>query len=79
MDEIQSRLAKCFERVFPDMPLNLIPGSSQTTVAAWDSIAAITLVSVIEDEFGFQMDFDLLPELDSFERVLSYVKTQVQG
>ena len=79
MDEVQSRLAKCFERVFPDMPGNLIEECSQATVATWDSIAAITLVNVIEDEFGFQMDFDLLPELDSFERVLLYVRTQVQG
>ena len=79
MDEVQSRLAKCFERVFPDMPGNLIVECSQVTVATWDSIAAITLVNVIEDEFGFQMDFDLLPELDSFERVLLYVRTQVQG
>jgi acyl carrier protein len=61
------------------MPDNLIAGCSQATVATWDSIAAITLVNVIEDEFGFQMDFDLLPELDSFERVLLYVRTQVQG
>ncbi len=60
MDEVQSRLAKCFERVFPDM-----------------SIAAITLVNVIEDEFGFQMDFDLLPELDSFQSILEYLKGQV--
>jgi len=77
MDEVQSRLAKCFERVFPDMPGNLIVECSQATVATWDSIAAITLVNVIEDEFGFQMDFDLLPELDSFQSILEYLKGQV--
>jgi acyl carrier protein len=79
MDEVQNRLAKCFEIVFPDLPASEIPASSQRTIAAWDSVATISLVSVIDDEFGFQMDFELLPELDSFERILSYVRTQVQG
>jgi acyl carrier protein len=46
------------------------------TVSTWDSVAAITLVNLIEDEFGFQMDLDLLPELDSFDRILAYIRTQ---
>lgn len=79
MDEIQDRLAKCFETVFPDLPPAEIRGSSQDTVAAWDSVAAITLLNVIEDEFGFQTDFDLLPELNSFNSLLEYVKAQVQS
>ena len=77
MDEIQVRLVKCFENVFPDLPAGEIPNCSQATNKKWDSIAAITLVNVIEDEFGFQMDFEILPELNSFERVLSYVRSQV--
>jgi acyl carrier protein len=79
MDEIQERLVKCFENVFPALPPDEIPRSSQATIPAWDSVAAITLVNVIEDEFGFQMDLDLLPELNSFDRILSYVTTEVQG
>jgi acyl carrier protein len=63
--------------VFPDLPPSEIPGCSQRTISGWDSVAAITLVNVIEDEFGFQIDFELLPELDSFERILAHVRTQV--
>ena len=79
MDEIQKRLVKCFEIVFPDLRADEIPQSSQMTISRWDSVAAITLVNVIEDEFGFEMDFDLLPELNSFDRIFSYVRTQMQG
>jgi acyl carrier protein len=79
MDETRRRLVRCFETVFPDVPELQIPQASQASLSAWDSIAAITLVNVIEDEFGFQMDFDILPDLDTFERVLQYVETQVQG
>jgi acyl carrier protein len=78
MDNIQSRLTNCFEAVFPDLPVNEIPQSSQSTLSAWDSIAVITLVNVIEEEFGFQVDFDRLPELNSFDRILSYVTGELQ-
>lgn len=74
MDETRKRLASCFQLVFPDMPESQILSASQATVAAWDSVAAITLVNVIEDEFGIELDPDDLAELDSFEKVRSYVE-----
>jgi len=77
MNEIQPRLVKCFQTVFPDLREAEIPSASQASVSAWDSVAAITLVNVVEDEFGIQMDFDLLPELDSFDRVLEYLQKEV--
>jgi acyl carrier protein len=79
MDDVQKRLVKCFENVFPALPVAEIPVSTQQNNSAWDSVAAITLVNVIEDEFGFQMDFDRLAELNSFDRILSYVKTELQS
>lgn len=78
-DDVQSRLVKCFEHVFPDLPISEITECSQATVSKWDSVAAIMLVNVIEDEFGFQMDYDLLPELDSFDRILKYIETHGGG
>lgn len=76
MDEIENRLTRCFETVFPALPATAIPLSSQATVGMWDSVATITLVHVIEDEFGCELDLDLLPELDSFERILAYMRSQ---
>jgi acyl carrier protein len=78
MAESKNRLVKCFKTVFPDLGEEKIPGASQATVPTWDSIAAITLVNVIEDEFQCQMDFDLLPELNSFGSILAYVESQVK-
>jgi acyl carrier protein len=79
MDEIHKRLVKCFESAFRALPADEIPRASQATIPAWDSLATITLVNVIEDEFGVQLDFDLLPELNSFDRILFYMKTRVKG
>jgi len=75
MDDVKSRLIKCFEIVFPDMPAEQIPDATQSTVANWDSIAAITLLNVIEDEFGITMDLEMAGELDSFSKILDYLKT----
>ncbi len=76
MDSVATRLTNCFQTVFPDLPPAQIPTATQQSVAAWDSTAAIMLVNVIEDEFGLEVDFDRLAELDSFERICAYLKEQ---
>lgn len=78
MDEIQSRLTNCFSVVFPGVSTDEIRQSTQSTIPKWDSVAVITLANVIEEEFGFSMDFDRLPELDSFQRMLTYVHEELQ-
>lgn len=71
----KERLENCFRLVFPDLSIPVEQVSTQA-VAEWDSVAAITLTNVIEEEFGFQVDLDALAELDSFPKVLAYVETQ---
>jgi acyl carrier protein len=78
MDQFAIRLTSCFQTVFPGMTEQEVRSANHASVAAWDSVAAITLLNVIEEEFGIQMDFEQLPELDSFEKILGYVKKEVQ-
>jgi len=74
----RQRLTRCFQTVFPDLPVTEIATASTATLAAWDSVAAITLMNVIEDEFGFEMDLDDLADLDSFDKVYSYLHKRLQ-
>ena len=78
MTDIQSRLARCFSTVFPDLPVEAIPAVSQTTLTLWDSVASITLINVIEEEFSISMDFELLPELTSFDRIADYLARKTE-
>lgn len=78
MDETRDRLMNCFQVVFPDMPEEQIQTASTATVANWDSVAAITLMNVIEDEFGMEMDLDDLADLDSFEKLHAYLLRRTQ-
>lgn len=78
MDDIKPRLKECFEIVFPDLSQEQIPTASQETVTAWDSVATITLVNVIEEQFGIEMDLDEVADLDSFEKICAYLQQRCQ-
>ena len=78
MDDIQQRLIKCFQIVFDDLPEREIPRASQQNVAVWDSVASITLVSVVEEEFQIQLDVNHLDKLDSFKNLYDYISKAVQ-
>jgi acyl carrier protein len=54
-----------------------IPKASLDTVPEWDSLAAVTLVAVIEEEFGVVLPAEDLDQLTSFELILRQL--QVQG
>jgi acyl carrier protein len=78
MDDVTPKLIECFQIVFPGLSENKIPAASQDTVAEWDSVAAITLVNVIEEQFGIEMDLDDVADLDSFEKVRAYLQRRGQ-
>ena len=78
MDETRQRLTKCFQLVFAELPQDAIAGASTGTVAAWDSLAALTLMNVVEEEFAVEIDLEELANLDSFERFYSYLQKRLQ-
>lgn len=74
MDNIEQRLKNLFETVFPDLPPEKITSATQESVETWDSVAAITLLNLIEEEFGIEMDLDHAAELTSFSSIVEYLK-----
>ena len=76
MDDIKQRLTNCFATVFPDLTEEEIHRASQVSVASWDSVASITLVNVIEEEFEIQIDLEAVADLVSFDLVLDYLTQQ---
>ncbi len=74
MDEQQERLANCFCAVFPELSREAIIHASPATVASWDSVAVVTLLTVIEEEFGISIEEDDPAKFDSFQRILTYLQ-----
>ncbi len=78
MPDVKTRLIGCFQVVFGGLSDAQVEQATQATMSEWDSVAAITLVNVMEEEFNVQVDYDRLPDLDSFTRILNYL-TDILG
>ena len=70
------RLVNCFERVFPKLSPSDIPSVTHESVAGWDSIAQVTLLSLIGEEFGVDIDFEDFEGATSFATILELVRTR---
>jgi acyl carrier protein len=66
MTESDKKLCKCFAAVFPTMPEGSIPSASVETVGDWDSIAHVTLVETIQQDFAIRLDDAEVEHLTSF-------------
>ncbi len=77
MDNLRERLIRCFAAVFPDLKPEEIPKASQSWVPAWDSVATVTLLSVLEEEFGVSFDLEELEHLTAFELILERLRQRV--
>ena len=74
MDDLEGRLVRCFSSVFSGLTPKQIHAASVESVAAWDSLAAVTLIAVLQQEFGIPINLMDLPELGSFHAVENYVR-----
>jgi len=70
------RLVDCFERVFPNLSRNEISAASHDRVAGWDSIAQVTLLSLVGETFGVDIDFEEFEGATSFGAVLELVNAR---
>lgn len=73
MIDARQRLIGCFKAVFPGLSENELARASVSSVGSWDSVATVTLVATIEEEFGIQFGADEVEKIDSFQKCLSRV------
>jgi acyl carrier protein len=79
VNNIEARLTRCFSAVFPNLPEGQIPGASVETLAGWDSVAAATLVTTIEEVFGVEFGSEVLDSLTSYQAIVGYLSEHSQG
>jgi acyl carrier protein len=71
------RMVGCFEKVFPNLRRSDISAATHGNVSAWDSIAQITLLSLIGEEFGIDIDFEEFEGATSFVAILDLVRREL--
>jgi acyl carrier protein len=74
MDDMEKRLAACFSAVLPELTAEEITQASAASLASWDSVATVTLIAVIEDEFDVGIEIDDPAQFDSFQGILNYLR-----
>lgn len=77
MTEIESKVTACFANVFPELRPDEIPRAGTNSLAAWDSVAHVTLLSSIGEAFGIELDLDDYDELVSYALIVDYVESKV--
>jgi len=79
MDKVATGLTKCFAAVLPDLTSEEVLTATPGTVKSWDSVATLNLLTVIEEEFGIEIDFTKLLESLSYEQIADYIRTRIEA
>lgn len=74
MSDHDDRLVRCFASVFPTLSEREIRASNVVALFDLDSLAGVTLVTLIDQEFGVNVDPPELLELGSFEAVSQFLR-----
>jgi len=69
-------LIPCFSAVFADLDEQEIPQVTKQNFAKWDSLANFSLIVVIEEEFGIQVEANDVDGLVSFVSILDYLQSK---
>jgi acyl carrier protein len=74
MSEQKDRLVRCFASVFPTLSEGEIRASDVVSLFDFDSLAGVTLVALIDQEFGVNLDLPDLLELGSLDAIEQFLR-----
>jgi acyl carrier protein len=76
VSDAEEALIRCFRATFPDVPPRELPTSSSETCADWDSLHAVILIAVLEEEFDLRIPARDYPALRSYAAVHDYLSAR---
>ena len=68
------RLKRCFNLTFPVASASEIETARIDEMSGWDSLRGVTLLAVLDEEFGLQLDLEELLALGTFDAVQEYLE-----
>jgi acyl carrier protein len=75
MTDIPTRVARCFQTVFPDLAAADIPRASQAALSQWDSVAHVTLLTALAEEFQIELDDESFETLTSYALIVDHLES----
>lgn len=67
-------LTKLFRELFDDRNINLLPGTRDRDIAGWNSLKTVSIISSVEEKFGFQMSSSEMDRLRSVADLVAVIK-----
>lgn len=79
MSDTDLRLTAIFRAAFPALQEQNVRAATRDSVSQWDSIAAVTLLTLVEEEFGSQFDPEEAAEWTSYTQVREDLEKRLRG
>jgi len=76
MDDVRDRLGRCFALAFPKLDPSQYATANAQNVSEWDSVAQLTLLTLIGEEFQMEIDFEEFEHANSFEALVQALHIQ---
>lgn len=76
-EEVYEKLKEVFIDVFDDEEIVISDETVSADVEGWDSLTHITLIGVIEDEFGVKFDMDELPKMKNIGVIVDMIQEKL--
>jgi phosphopantetheine binding protein len=73
LNEIEVKLDHCFSLAFPRMDPGRRAYASVENTSEWDSLAQVTLLTLVGEEFGIEIDFEEFDGATSFAALASRI------
>ena len=73
MTDLKTKLVECFAVVFPNRPPEALLTANRESFEEWDSLAGLTLLAVLQEQFEIEIDPMDLEQLSSFPRIQTYL------
>lgn len=77
MSDVDTKLLRCFQAVFPALTEEQIRTAVRGNTPQWDSLASLLLARTIEESFGLEADLELMNHLESFAALRAFVAERV--
>ncbi len=71
-----THLMRCFVSAFPGATHDEIRTARFDAISGWDSLRGVTLLAVLGEEFGLQIDLQELLDLGTFDAVKQHLLKQ---
>jgi acyl carrier protein len=79
MSELDVRLSVLFRAAFSSLDEQNVREATRDSLAKWDSIAAMTLLALIEEEFGEQFDLEEAAGWTSYAQIKETLEKRLRG